>query len=276
MSRVRRVETPDAALTVEVDGEGTPVVVVQTALDIDELLPLSRGIAAAGEIEVCHVRRPGYGGSPRPPSSPSVPADAARIAHVIGALHDRPVHVVGASYSATVALTLASEHPRRVRSLVLVEPPPFGTSGAEEFRAATRELVRSSAEAGPTVALESIMTMLDGRDWRTSVEGEHPGSVARMERDAPTFFGTDLPALLAWHLTDEEAARVTCPTLLVGGGESPAWFPEMLSRLERVLPAATRVQVAGAGHTVALSRAGVVAEAVVGHVHDVERGYRTG
>jgi pimeloyl-ACP methyl ester carboxylesterase len=83
-----------------------------------------------------------------------------------------------------------------------------------------------------------------------------------MERDAATFFEADLPALLSWSFDDAQARAVAVPTLLVGGDQSHEWFGEMLDRLERVLPTATRVTVDGAGHSAALTHPHEVAAAV--------------
>lgn len=179
------------------------------------------------------------------------------------------IHVVGASYSAAVVLTLASHRPDLVSSVVAVEPPPYGTGGAAEFHPAIRELLETYAGVGPGPALDRVMRLVDGPDWRANAERLLPGSVAAMERDAVAFFEHDMPALLGWTFDDEAAARVECPVLLVGGGESSDWFAGMLTRLESVLTVTSRLTVPGAGHSVALTHAADVAAAVRDHVRAV-------
>src|SRR6478735_1823459 len=58
---------------------------------------------------------------------------AADLSALIGELGLAPAHLVGSSYGAMTALTMASTHPELVRSLVLGEPPllPWLASSAE-------------------------------------------------------------------------------------------------------------------------------------------------
>ncbi|MEQ6899991.1 alpha/beta hydrolase [Nocardioides sp. YIM 152588] len=251
------------AARVEVVGAGEPVLVIQTALTADELLPLARGIAAH-RFEVHHLHRDGYDGSGSRGRG-SVPGDAADAAAYLRSLDRGPVHVVGASYSAAVALALAAAEPALVRRLAVVEAPPTGTAGAAEFRAAGRDLQRA-ARADGAAALEVFMTGLVGPDWRERQERDLPGSVAVMERDAATFFGSDVPALSEWRLTDADAARVAAPTLYVGGADTHPWFVEMRDRLAALLPLVEVAVVADGDHQVAADRPGEVAALVAGHL----------
>jgi pimeloyl-ACP methyl ester carboxylesterase len=231
---------------------------------------LSRELSAS--LHVWHVHRPGYGGSGPARVPGSVEADADLVAAVVDRFEAAPVHLVGASYSAAVALSLATRHPDAVRSLALVEPPPYDTPGATDFRSAIEEPVEVHARLGALRALDHVMRMVDGPDWRAHAERDLPGSVSDMERDAETFFRSDVPALLGWTFDDEQAAGIRCPTLLVGGATSHPWFAEMLDRLQRVVPSTTRASVPGAGHSVALTHPVEVGAAVLAHVRDVSPG----
>ena len=266
---MRQIMVRGTSVQVEEVGDGTPVVVVQTALSADELRPLTSMLASAGGMHVCHVDRPGYGGTAPARTPGSVSADARLVGEVVERLGLSGVHLVGASYSAAVVLTLASHRPDLVSSLPAVEPPPYGTGGAADFRAANAGLLEIYAGAGPGPALDRVMRLIDGPDWRASAERLLPGSVAAMERDAVAFFEHDVPALLGWRFDDEAASRVECLVLLVGGGGSSDWFAGMLTRLERVLVTTSRVVVPGAGHSVALTHAADVAAAVRDHVRAV-------
>ena len=258
---LRRVRAGDGMLEVEDVGSGEPVVVIQTALAADELRPLAEGIARHG-YRVLHYHRRGYAGSDAVARPPSIAADADDCLALLTALDVVPAHVVGASYSAAVALTLAARAPGCLRTLAAVEPPPVHGAGRRQFRAANARLQRIARTTGPLGALEEFMTMLGGADWRAGAERDQPGSVPAMERDAGTFFATDVPALLSWELTAADTARIRRPVLLVGGAETGRWFADARARLLRLLPGAEEAVVPGAGHLLASTHPGEASAAV--------------
>lgn len=258
MDHTDLVSVGDVDLEVEVMGEGEPVVVVQTALTADELRPLAERTARGG-YRVFHYHRRGYAGSGPVRRPASVAADAADCRALLAAMGVAPAHLVGASYSAAVALVVASSAPETVRSLTVLEPPPAGVPSAAEFRAASSRLLASFRARGPDAALDELMTMLAGPDWRLGSERDLPGSVAAMERDAVTFFEYDVPALLSWDFDAEDAATVRCPVLYVGGSDSGPWFAEVRARVLQLLPQAEDATVDGAGHLLATTHPAEVA-----------------
>lgn len=229
-----------------------PVLFIRTALDAGELLPLGEQLASAGWRTVDCPR----------PSLGSVRDDADAVAEQASDL--RPVHVVGASYSAAVALSLASRRPELVRSLTVVEPPPAATAYDAEFRALCRRLVDDHRERGTSAALDGFMTMLAGADWRVRQEALRPGSVRTVEEGAEAFFAAELPALQGWSFGDDEASRTTCPTLVVQGAETGAGFRAMAQRLTAALADARLAVVPGADHLAAATHPAEVAALVDG------------
>lgn len=226
-----------------------PVILVRTALDAGELLPLGERLSAAGLLAV---------DCPRPPLG-SVQGDADEVAEQVRDLAHGPVHVLGASYSAAVALKLASHRTELVRSLTLVEPPPAGTAHDDDFRALCAQLVESRRRRGTAVALDDFMEMLAGAHWRARQESLRSGSVAQIEEGADAFFDADLPALLHWELLAEEVARIVCPVLVVRGSETGPGFAAMAHRLAEELPDARLAVVPGADHLAAATHPGEVA-----------------
>lgn len=255
----RLVSVGDVELEVEVMGTGEPVVVIQTALTADELRPLAEQLAAGGGLQVFHYHRRGYAGSGPARGPSTMAAEADDCLRLMAALGVAPAHVLGASFSAAVALTLASSAPEAVRTLTLLEPPPVGVPSAWSFLATSTRLMEVFRTSGPAVALEDFMTMLAGPHWRAESERDLPGSVAAMERDAVTFFASDVPALRAWTFDEEDAAAVRHPALYVGGGDSALWFTEGRSRMLELLPQAEDATVAGAGHLLASTHPSEVA-----------------
>ncbi|WP_077488483.1 alpha/beta fold hydrolase [Sinomonas mesophila] len=276
-----RVTVDGGVLDVELLGEAArtggsrrPVLVVQTALEAEELLPLARLLAASGSCRVAYLRRAGYGAPGSPAARGSVAGDAADCEAVAAALGWGPLHVIGASYSSAVALSWASEHPGAVASLSLLEAPPTHTGAGERLRELSVELAAVHAESGPAAALDSFMRLLAGPDWRAAREAAIPGSVEALERDAPAFFGGDMPAVLGWRFGPDEAARVRCPVLYVGGGDTGPLFAEVGPWLASLVPQTQRQTIPGAGHDLDLTHAREAAELVLGFLDS--RPTRTG
>lgn len=260
------VTVDGAQLEVEISGEGEPVVLIQTALSTDELVPLGHRLRRRARCRTITYHRRGYAGSSPGSGAGSVEVDAADCRALLTALRVGAVHVVGTSYSATVALHLASWAPGCVHSLTLVEPPPIAGPSAEEFRAANSHLLEVFRTRGAGAALAQFLGALVGPDWRREFETVLPGSVAHMERDAATFFGADVPALIRWRFGDLEAQQVTAPTLCVGGTKSGPWFVHARRSLLGLLHAEEAV-IEGAGHSLALTHADDAATAIARFLH---------
>lgn len=242
-------------------GSGEPVVFIQTALTADELWPLAEDPALDGYRRILYHRR-GYAGSTPVEGPNSIPRDAADCAELLRRLKLDWAHLVGLSFSGAIGLQLAADRPELVRTLTLIEPPPVHTPSSPEFRAANDRLMRTRLEKGPIVALEEFLTMLVGVDWRHVTEERLPGSSTQMQRDASTFFDTDIPALLAWDFTPSDSSRITCPVLHIGGTESGLWFDEVRHLMHAWFPEGEDVVIEGADHSLALTHARPIARAL--------------
>jgi pimeloyl-ACP methyl ester carboxylesterase len=78
--------------------------------------------------------------------------------------------------------------------------------------------------------------------------------------EADAFFEQELPAVLEWQLTAEDASRITQPVLLVLGERSVPPFPERRDLLLAWLPNAETFDVPGATHLLHLERPRETAE----------------
>ena len=177
MSTREIVEVGDTHFEVDLLGHGEPVVVIQTALQADELLPLSAEIARVGH-RVIHYHRRGYAGSSAASGPHSLAGEASDCHNLIEALGRAPVHVVGVSFSAAIALTVASTYPEIVGTLTIIEPPPVRSTSTEDFFELTARLVECYRTQGEQLALDQFMEVLMGPDWRVACERDLPGSVA--------------------------------------------------------------------------------------------------
>lgn len=258
------VDIGDVELEVSDRGSGEPVVFVQTALTADEFAPLSGRIQLSEGYRTILYHRRGYAGS-SPVSGPgSIPRDAADCRALLGALAIERAHLFGGSYSAAVALQLAADAPEVVHSLVVLEPPPVHVASASAFRNANDRLLEVRRERGPDVALDEFLIAVIGPDWRADVERALPAAAAQMERDTATFFDTDLPALLDWQFGADQADRIRCPVLYIGGTASGRWFAEVREWVLRCVPHAEDELIEGADHSLAMTHPAEIARVMDG------------
>ncbi len=258
----RRVVLPEAVLEVAVRGLGEPIVLIQTALTADEFLPIASQPELQDHYQVIVYHRRGYAGSSPVQGPGSIERDALDCQRLLTALDIESAHVVGVSYSAAVALQLAAAAPSCVRTLTLIEPPPVHVLGAGDFLAAYAAFMEDYRLLGSATALDKFLARVIGPDWRTDIQHHLPGADAQVERDADTFFATDMPALVTWHFTAEDARRVTQPVLYIGGTESGPWFAEVRELMLAWLPQARDVLLAGADHSLAMTHSAQVAAAI--------------
>jgi pimeloyl-ACP methyl ester carboxylesterase len=256
------VEVGGIELEVHDVGTGDPVVLVQTALTADELAPLAEHLAARGAYRAIVYHRRGYARSSPVQGPGSVVRDAADCRDLIDALGLGRVHIVGYSYSGAVGLQLAADAAEHVQTLTLIEPPPVHVPGSAEFRAANARLHEVRRARGPGTALEEFLVQVIGPDWRTEVEQHLPGGAEQMQRDATTFFDTDLPALLSWRFDAEDARRISCPVLQISGSDSGPWFAEVRDLVLTWLPQTEDILLTGADHSLALTHTPQVADAL--------------
>jgi len=258
----RRVVLPDAELEIAVCGSGEPMVLIQTALTADEFLPLASQSELQDHYQVIVYHRRGYGRSSPVQGPGSIERDALDCQRLLTALDIESAHAVGVSYSAAVALHLAAAAPSCVRTLTLIEPPPVHIPSADDFLAANAAFMEDYRLLGSAMALDNFLSRVIGPDWRTDIQHHLPGAAAQVERDADTFFATDMPALVTWRFTAEDAQRVTQPVLYIGGSESGPWFAEVRELILAWLPQARDVVLEGADHSLAITHSAQVAAAI--------------
>jgi pimeloyl-ACP methyl ester carboxylesterase len=243
-------------------GSGEPVVFVQTALTADELRPLAAEPALQEGYRKLVYHRRGYAGSSSVSGPGSIARDAADCRGLLAALGIERAHILGFSYSAAVGLQLAADAPACVHSLILLEPPPVHTPSAPEFQTVNTRLLQTRRAHGVAAALEEFLAAI-GPSWRDAAEHLAPGAATHMDRDVATFFDTDLPALLSWRFGKDDARRIICPVLHVGGTDSGRFFAEVRELVLGWLPQTEDVVIAGADHSLPLTHAPMVADAMV-------------
>jgi len=133
---------------------------------------------------------------------------------------------------------------------------------AGDFMTAIEQFIEDHRVHGPAAALGRFLRRVVGPDWRRDIAQHLPAGTAHVERDAETFFATDLPALLSWRFSGEDARRIRQPALYVGGTASGPWFAEVRQLILAWLPHAEDILIEGADHSLALTHAQQVATAI--------------
>lgn len=204
----------------------------------------------------------GYGESPPWPAERRLSFDdeIELLAPLLESLG--PLHLVGHSYGAAVALKLALAYPDRIRRLVIYEPVLFRLLAyANASRPMAREIfavavaVVEAVERGELeYAARQFVDYWSGEgSWHALAEEQRHTIAQRMRKVAYEFdaIGTDILPLSAY-------ARVQAPTLYLYGTQAPRPTRTIAALLAGVLPRAVMQPLHGIGHMGPLSHAGLV------------------
>jgi pimeloyl-ACP methyl ester carboxylesterase len=167
--------------------------------------------------------------------------DAAALIAALGA---SPAIVIGRSYGGAVAVDLALRYPAEIRALVLLEGDVPALS-AEQARwiADVEAAVLAADERDPDSVAETLLRAVAGDTWDALPE------------PVQDMFTRNGPAIVAElrggypDVTWEDLGAIACPTLLLTGADSPAWFAELSARVARAMPSA-QAEVVEGGHLV--------------------------
>jgi pimeloyl-ACP methyl ester carboxylesterase len=221
---VQRLTPPGGA------APGAPIVVTVHGMVMDNLssfyFAIGNALAAAGADVITYDLR-GHGKSERTPGGYRVTDAMDDLTALLEALGvDRPVHLVGNSYGATMVLAYGLAHPARVASMTLVEPP-FQIDGLGE------EMARSLAQVSFGLSDEEVQTWLEEGAGR---------AVSRITRSAQRLLETTSIAqdmLETEPFRPEKLRELQTPVLAVYGANSD--IIHQAQELESLVPACTLV-----------------------------------
>ncbi len=249
-------------------GAGEPVLLIQgTGVHGDGWLPQVEGLAEGFEC-VWFDNRGVFGSQPRGAAKITVEQMADDAGALIEQLGWEGAHVVGHSLGGCIALELALNRPRLVRSLSLL---CTSASGAD--------LTRMSGE----MMWRSVRMMVGSRGARRRAFLElvlSPGERQRDDLDQfavelEAVFGHDLAvqppgamrqvaAMRSWSATGR-LDKVSAPTLLVSAEHDPIARPEVMREMASRIDGAKYVEIEGAAHGVTITRAGRINDLLRSH-----------
>ncbi len=256
-TKIKRAAVNGTELAYVEQGEGDPVVLIHGSLD--DLRSWAGQIAAlASRYRVIVPSRRYHW----PNATPDPDARYANAEHVddlaafIETLGIAPARLVGSSYGALTALTLAATRPGLAHTLVLGEPPLFpwldgsgeGPALRAAFLAEAWQPAGEAARRGDTEAM--VRLFLDGVIGPGTFDRIPPPGRAEMLENAQEL-AIELrtqPVDLFPDLTCDDVSRIDVPVLLLGGEVSPRMFAVVQDALARCLPAVERATIRDASH----------------------------
>jgi pimeloyl-ACP methyl ester carboxylesterase len=256
-------------LAYEIAGEGETLVLVHGSWgNRHNWAPVFEPLARS--FRVLRYDRRGHSESERPASQGSFEEDADDLAALIEALGPAPVHVVGNSGGAAIALKLAAKRPGLFRSLAVHEPPSF-------------RVVRDAAELAPMMdavatRIENVVGLLtagrveDGARAFVEQIAFGPGMWPKLPEALRNTFVSNAPTFLdetrdpdGLDLDLGALARFDRSALLTFGDASPPFFRAVVDRVAAAMPRATRFTFAGAGHVPHLTHPADYVQRITGH-----------
>lgn len=227
---------------------GEPLVLVHGAWgdlhDWNSVVP-----ALAQTHRVLTYDRRGHSASQRSSTPVGIATHTSDLAELIEYLNLAPAHVVGNSFGASIALTLAVQRPELVLTLNAHEPPLIGLLGDSAQGAGIRARLatvvahlRNGDAEGAARQFVDTVAFAPGA-WNALSERARRKFLSNAstffdEAEDPGAFVVDLAALSTFRR----------PLMLTRGDRSPAYFAPILERIANALPAAVRYTFAGAGH----------------------------
>jgi pimeloyl-ACP methyl ester carboxylesterase len=239
-------------------GTGEPVVLVHAGVFSDWFLPLSES-HTLDPCRVIRIRRAGYAGH-EPSRHLTIADHAGHLATLAAHLGLGPAHWVGHSSGCQIVLQLALDHPRLVKTLILIEP----AAGGGFVVPAVEELGRRFV--GPAIGAFTAGDLHTAFDlFMRGVCGEHYRSVLEQRlgvngvdeaiRQSAFFFRDEVPAVLESTFSPAQAARIRCPVLVVEGDDSAVSGPlsrQITALATELLTHAAVRRVAGTNHMMPL------------------------
>ncbi len=192
--------------------------------------------------------------------------NSADLVALIKGLGVSPVHLVGHSYGGFTAAYCASKNPELIRTLTLIDPAvstilvkdrknplqflwlllssPSTAISAAKF---TMRSLNPSLAAFHRGDFDSALKLnLDGIMNKKGAFEQFPEPVRMMMKENEKTvgeLGAELPVF-----TKEDASRISAPTLLINGADSPKFFRSIVDKLAGSIPKSEATRISNSAH----------------------------
>ena len=192
--------------------------------------------------------------------------DSADLVGLIEELGISPIHLVGHSYGGFASAFCASTNPQLIRTLTLIEPavstillknlksksgflglllehPSIAVSAAKFQRNSLNPSLKAFRQGDFDAALRYN---LDGIMNRHGAFEQFPEQVRIMVKENERTVGELMAEVPVFGR--EEASKISAPTLLIHGTESPTVLHAIVNRLGKAIPKSEISTISGAAH----------------------------
>ena len=250
--RLEDAQPAAVGLQAMIEGRGSPLIMLGGGtLGAEEFAPHARVLAADYRVirlQTLNVER--AKSREALPDRYSVRTESAAMARTLDRLHvDAPLDIVGHSYGALVALDYALDHPHRVRTLVLAEPPAFWVVPPQELQQESD--FRSMIELTRELTAERTPTDDQLVRFRCAlgacVEPPPMGTPERQDWERRRVALRGLSVVAAHDDDPDRLRRFTRPVLILTGSQTVRFHRRIDDLLAAALPKAERAELSG-GH----------------------------
>ena len=192
--------------------------------------------------------------NPQTADDHSAIVEAADLAALIKALRLKRVNLIGTSMGAATALTLAVEHPRLVRTLVIAEPPilalardfPDGGALYRDFFARIQDPARAAFDAGD--AAGAMRFFVDGFTKPGRFDGLTAEARLAIMQNAEFFRMMTRSRNPYPDLSRQKMRALRMPVLVITGEKTVEIHRRIDEELSRLIPRARSATIPNAGH----------------------------
>jgi pimeloyl-ACP methyl ester carboxylesterase len=249
----RFLEVDGRLVHVEQAGQGEPVLLIHgfgaSTYSWRKVIP---GLSASHRVVALDLNGFGYTERPRDPAGYSREGQERLILGVLDALGIASAHVVGHSYGGALTLFLASRHPGRVRSMVLVDSAAPSYPEDRRTRAAGLRPVNWLFVRGLAVREGAVRKALERSVHDDSLV--NPQLVAayrerlRIEGLANAFYGLTAPSRSSRGPEPVDLGSIDVPALVLWGEEDQLIAVAAGRRMASRLPRAELAVLPETGH----------------------------
>ena len=223
-----------------------PLVVLIHGLGLDrEVWDQTIG-SLAQDFRVLAYDMLGHGQTPAPLQKPDLALLARQLAQLLTHLQVRAAALVGFSLGGMIARRFAQDYPDRCLALVLLHSPHRRTPVAQ---AAILARVAQAKGEGPAATVEAALVRWFSDDYRKAnrqvMDRVRGWVLANNSATYPLYY-----SVLASGIDEIVAPHppITCPTLVITGGEDHGNGPEMTRAIAAEIPGAQSVILHGLRH----------------------------